>query len=100
MITGAAYEYEPNSYHFELEKASKEDEWTANNRRLDTKVSSTLTKYILFYYFEIVADYKNGKRSHYPELIALAKSFMTHQPLDNCVKNTNSAPRLIDCIKQ
>jgi hypothetical protein len=25
MITGAAYEYAPNSYHFELEKASKED---------------------------------------------------------------------------
>jgi hypothetical protein len=25
MITGAAYEYEPNSYHFELEKKTKED---------------------------------------------------------------------------
>ena len=24
MITGAAYEYEPNSYHFELEKQEKE----------------------------------------------------------------------------
>jgi uncharacterized protein YceK len=26
FITGAAYEYEPNSYHFELEKKTKEDE--------------------------------------------------------------------------
>lgn len=25
MITGAAYEYAPNSYHFELEKTSKKD---------------------------------------------------------------------------
>lgn len=59
FVTGAAYEYQPSTYHFKMKKDAK---WTFNFGRLDRNLEEELSSFVLINFY-------NLKRPHQTELI-------------------------------
>ena len=52
LITGAAFEYVPSTYHFQLKK-EEASKWMANHGLLDRHAADDLRAFVLTYYFNI-----------------------------------------------
>ena len=59
LITGAAYEYQPSTYHFKLKKDAK---WTTNFGHLDRNLEEELSSFVLINFYQL-------KRTDQTELI-------------------------------
>ena len=98
MMSGAAYEYEPNSYHFNLEKASKQ--WIFNNGRLDRNPDRELKEFVLMYYFEIKNDHADSKTKYLNVLKSnlSAKVVNVDSLLNRCITKSINAVNLLQCL--
>lgn len=75
FLTGAAYEYEPNSYYFNLSKKTAENKnpWLYNNGKLDRDIPSEITSFVLMYFSELKRE-RSANASEYTDvLVSLMK---------------------------
>lgn len=96
MITGAAYEYEPNTYHFELEKDKK---WTFNNKKLDEQSSSFLRKYILLYFTELQIEATSKQNKYSIELAKISKKNIQLSSIKKCFLKHTNFQKVLACLQ-
>lgn len=97
FVTGAAYEYQPSTYHFKMKKDAK---WTSNFGRLDRNLEEELSSFVLINFY-------NLKRPHQTELIealsiiCAAKLSLTKQDAAKVVKPMlQNSKTPLDLLKQ
>jgi hypothetical protein len=65
MITGAAYEYSPNTYYFKLESEVKTvSKWIPKYDWMKNNANLALREFVLMYYFEIKNDFLISKETY------------------------------------
>ena len=97
FITGAAYEYQPSTYHFKMKKDAK---WAFNFGRLDRDLGEELSSFVLINFY-------NLKKQHQTELIealniiCAAKLGLTKQDAAEVVKPMlQNSKTPLDLLKQ
>ena len=66
---------------------------------LDLNQSSILTKFVLYFYREIMSEYLSNESEYYLDLLRFSSSYKSRQEVNKCLDVTNAAPGLIACIK-
>ena len=69
FITGAAYEYQPSTYHFKMKKEAK---WAANFGHLDRSLEDELTAFVLINFYSLD---RTDSKDLIEALVTLVSSF-------------------------